>query len=385
MVRDPDSILITNPGSNLYGSDRMTVETAKALIARGFRVTVTTPDSGPLVRLLKDAGATVIQQGTPVIRKSSLSPRGMLRLAIDAVTSVVSSWRLLRRVGAATVLVNTITTPLWFPVARLAGTRVACHLHEAEASVRAPVRWAMYAPLHFCQRVIANSTYTAHVLSDSSRGLGGRVRVVHNTVPGPEKVVAPRPSLGDEVRLLYVGRLSRRKGPDVVVEALSLLREGGTRAHLDIVGDVFPGNESYETELRNLIARRGLLQQIELHGFQSEVWPHIADCDVVVVPSVGEESFGNTAVEAALAARPVVVSDIAGLREATSASESAIRVPPGNPEAVRQAIETMVQDWDGYCASAVADSTRVASKFSATVYANALIAALSLKNPGPTT
>ncbi|MDO5735947.1 MAG: glycosyltransferase family 4 protein [Propionibacteriaceae bacterium] len=356
----------------------MALETVSALIARGFNVTVAVPGPGPLIELLTRAGADVLRQPTPVIRKSSLSLIGLFRLTGETLSNILSSWRLLRRSRAGTVLVNTITTPLWFPLARVAGLRVACHLHEAEGTVAAPLRWAMHVPLQFCHRVIANSEYTRKVLSESSLGLASRVVVVYNTVPGPEVVLPPRLAVDDEVRLLYVGRLSQRKGPHVAATAAGLLRDRGMNVRLDIVGSVFPGNEGYEVELRKLVSDLGISENVHFHGFQQLVWPYFADCDIVLVPSVGEESFGNTAVEAALAARPVVASGNAGLREATSASESAELVPSNDPEAMSLAVERIARAWDHYAAAALTDAERVAARFSAKTYEDSLIHTLGL-------
>ena len=56
---DPNVVLIANPGSDLYGSDRMVLETVRALVGAGRRVVVTVPMAGPLVPLLEEAGAEV--------------------------------------------------------------------------------------------------------------------------------------------------------------------------------------------------------------------------------------------------------------------------------------------------------------------------------------
>ena len=66
---------------------------------------------------------------------------------------------------------------------------------------------------------------------------------------------------------------------------------------------------------------------MQFHGFQSQVWPFLEQTDIAVVPATEDESFGNTAAEASLAARPAVVSAIAGLREATSASNRSLWSP----------------------------------------------------------
>ena len=76
---------------------------------------------------------------------------------------------------------------------------------------------------------------------------------------------------------------------------------------------------------------------------------------MLVVPSRREEGFGNTAVEGALAARPVVVSDTSGLREASAGLASMQRVEPGNAEALRDALGDVSVHWARFRALAAED------------------------------
>ena len=147
--------------------------------------------------------------------------------------------------------------------------------------------------------------------------------MVHNAVPGPGEVVPPRIALTAPTRLLYVGRLSHRKGVHVAVDALDALVREDRDVRLDVVGAVFPGNEAYLDELRAQVARCGLEDRVSFLGFKSSVWDDLARSDIAVITSLVDETFGNTAVEAALAARPAVVSKVGGLPEAVSSSQSA--------------------------------------------------------------
>lgn len=373
MAGDRRTVLIANPGADLYGSDRMAVESVKALVGAGYRVFVTVPGDGPLIELLTDAGATVLEQPTPIIRKSLLSPKGLAQLIKETVLAWGPSWRLLKHTNAATVIVNTITPPLWFPLARLAGRQVVCHVHEAEGTASPMLRAALYLPLLFCQRIVINSRFSLNVLAESAPWLADRTTIAYNAVPGPAEVVPPREQLGDDVRLLYMGRLSHRKGPHVLVEAIDLLKQRGRRVRLELLGAVFPGNEAYEDGLREQVARRGIDSEVTFLGFRPTIWPTLADVDIVLISSVVDEPFGNTAVEASLAARPLVVSDIAGLKEASHASTSAIRVPAGDAAALADAVEAIVDDWKRYRSAALSDSRTVAQTFSAAEYGRALI------------
>jgi glycosyltransferase involved in cell wall biosynthesis len=163
--------------------------------------------------------------------------------------------------------------------------------------------------------------------------------------------------------LLFVGRLSPRKGVDVAVRALSDLRSDGSAVSLDLVGAVFPGYEWYEREVRDLVRSEGLSDVVRFHGFSPDVWPHLRDADVVLVPSRAEESFGNSVIEAALSARPVVVSDHTGLREAAAHLEAAVAVPADRPEAVADAVRELLEDWPQTRERALRDATESARRY----------------------
>ena len=378
MAGDPRTVLIANPGADLYGSDRMAVETAKALVDAGFRVVVTVPGPGPLIGHMTDVGATVIEQPTPIIRRGLLSPRGLLQLAGEALACWGPMWRLLRRVDPGMVVVNTVTPPLWFVVARLAGRHVVCHVHEAEAMASRILRAALYAPLALCQRVVVNSAVTLRVLREAAPFAARRVSVVHNAVAGPPEVTPPRARPTAPVRLLYVGRLSHRKGPHLVVEAARLLCDRGRDVAVELLGAVFPGNEEYEAQLRRQAAELGLEGRVTFLGFRPTVWGPLTEADIAIVPSVLDESFGNTAVEALLAARPLIVSDIPGLLEATDPATSRVVVPRDDAAAIAAAVERIVDDWEGFSSRARTDAEVVGETYSRERYARSLTDALGL-------
>lgn len=382
-VGDPNTVLVANPGADLYGSDRMAVETVRALIDAGLRVYVTVPAAGPLVDLLTAAGATVLEQPTPVIRKSLASPGGLLRLVRDSLAAVVPSRQLLRHTGAGTVLVNTITAPLWILLARLGRRRVICHVHEAEASASTLTRRLLYLPLVLCNRIVVNSRFSLDVLTDSAPALSSRTTFVYNAVKGPERVTSPPRRLSTPARVLFVGRLSKRKGPHVAIEAMRILKDRGREVHLSLLGAVSPGNEAFETELHAQVRQSQLSAHVEFLGFRPSIWPVLAENDIVVIPSTIDEPFGNTAVEASLAARPLIVSDIAGLKEASAEAAGKVMVPPADPTAIADAVEDIIDRWDSFCAQAKVDAANVAEAFSFERYSENLLKALELPTPAP--
>jgi glycosyltransferase involved in cell wall biosynthesis len=341
----PTAVLIAHPGAELYGSDLVMLESVSALIESGTTVTVALPGDGPLVGELERRGATTVFCRTPVLRKSILHPAGALAFLGDALAGTVTGIGLLRRTRPDVVYVNTVTLPLWILLARLRHVPVIAHIHEAERNAPGVIRRALATPLLLCQSVITNSDHCRNVVSETFPVLSSRTTVVANPIAGPERPAPARADLANRVRLVYVGRLSERKGVDVAVRAVARYRATGRPVELHLVGDVFPGYEWYLTRLHQLVHAEGLDNSVFFHGYQRNVWPFLAACDIVLVPSILEEGFGNTAVEGTLAARPVVVSDTSGLREASAGFASAQRVPPGDASALADAVARIVRDW----------------------------------------
>ncbi len=118
------------------------------------------------------------------------------------------------------------------------GVPVVCHVHEAESQAAGPVRRALAAPLLAASRLLVNSEYSLAVLAEFLPALASRASVLPNGVQGPSAPVPPRRG-GGALRLLYVGRLSRRKGVLVVLDAFARVLADRVDAHLDLVGDVF--------------------------------------------------------------------------------------------------------------------------------------------------
>jgi len=89
-------VLVAHPGADLYGSDRMLLESVDGLVVSGHRVVVALPGPGPLVAHLQRRGAEIRFMPMPVLRKSALRPRGMVRLLAQGVRSLRPAVSVLR-------------------------------------------------------------------------------------------------------------------------------------------------------------------------------------------------------------------------------------------------------------------------------------------------
>ena len=333
------SVLVAHPSPDVYGSDLQLIESVTAMTADGMRVSVSLPAHGPLEALLTQVGASVSVLRVPVLRRAVLRPAGLLALALAAPLALVQMIRAIRRSGADVVYVNTVTIPLWLLAARLAGRRALCHVHEAEEAESRLVRVGLNSPILLATTVVTNSKASARALWSALPRLRGRTVVLANGVPES----APSGLQPEPGRIALVARLSPRKGIDVALDAVGLLRRQGREVHLQVCGTAFEGYEWFEQQLRERAARDDLAGTVTFSGYVNPTRPVLDAANIVLVPS-RVEPFGNTAVEAMLAGRPLIASDVQGLAEIVDDGRTGLLVQPGDPSALASAIALLLDD-----------------------------------------
>jgi glycosyltransferase involved in cell wall biosynthesis len=111
--------------------------------------------------------------------------------------------------------------------------------------------------------------------------------------------------------ILFLGRLSQKKSPDLLLEAFAQLPPFSPAAHLAFVG---PDESGMLPRLQQMAARLNLSPRIHFPGPLSgdAKWSAYRDADIFVLPSQNE-NFGNTAAESVAAGTPVILTDQCGI------------------------------------------------------------------------
>jgi len=178
------------------------------------------------------------------------------------------------------------------------------------------------------------------VVSDAARDLIGRYfpgeyEQIPNGVEVARYATAPPVDLGAGRTVLWLGRLERRKGLEVLIQAMTRLRD------LDIKL-VIVGMGPEERACRALAARLDV--DVELIGnVHDDLKAGIfRSADVYCAPALGGESFGIVLIEAMAAGTPVVCSDLPGFRAV--AEGAAALVPPGDSGRLADALRDVLTD-----------------------------------------
>jgi glycosyltransferase involved in cell wall biosynthesis len=144
----------------------------------------------------------------------------------------------------------------------------------------------------------------------------------------------------DALVLGTVANLFARKGYDVMLRALPTIVASTPKVRYLIVGS---GDAPYEKHLRALVENLGLERHVHFAGFQASVYPCLAAMDIYVHPAL-MEGFGIAVLEAMAMRKPVVATTAGGLPEVAQDGETGILVPPGDPDALAQAVIRLLRD-----------------------------------------
>jgi glycosyltransferase involved in cell wall biosynthesis len=200
----------------------------------------------------------------------------------------------------------------------------------AEAQERTIARWILARS----DRVTAVSTAVkAHCVRRGAAAAS--VTIVRNGVDH-ERFTPSRESERPVPLVLYVGRLVPDKGPQVLLDAATLMARAGGHFELAYVGD-----GPLRSKLENEASRRGI--PAIFAGNSTDVAGWMKRANVLALPSF-KEGFGLVIAEAMASRRCVVASDLPSTRELVEHGLTGLLHPPGDAAALSRHLERVLSD-----------------------------------------
>jgi len=330
------------------GISTYTYQTAAGLTNRGWQVVVLSTQDDATDEEIRAFNAAQPFRVVRLHRKRFALIEGLYRLGL------LFHWWLRLRPQAGLALgeravwlmgvLHTLTRLPWLAIG------IANEFTVQERWVRALTRWSF------------NTARLSVAISDFTR----RQMITIGIHPDPIRVIpcgaddsiyhVLEPQLPGEFRarlglegkplILTVGRVTARKGQEVVIRAMPHVLAAGLDAHYVMIGVPVEGDR-----MQALARELDVTGHVHLFGRADDQTVAAAynACDVFVMTSRHTEDgdfegFGIAAVEAALCGKPSVVSAGSGLAEAVVDGETAIVVPLEDPQATAQAIIRLLRD-----------------------------------------
>jgi L-malate glycosyltransferase len=351
-------ILQLNSARTFGGGERHFADLVNALAARGHEVYAALAPASPLRAEL-----------------NQLPPANISTLPLRNALDVPSALALARHVRAHRIEIIHAHVARDYPLAALAARRASGARLVITRHVPFPVSRLHRLVLANVARVIAVSAPVAQGLRAQKIFRADKIRVVANGIDLARCAsVAPAEARAEWRRRLHVpaavllvgtvGDLSPVKGQDVFVRAAAQVCERGLKDVVFlIVGEDRSTNGRMRAQVEQLIATHGLAGRVRLLGRIDELAPFLAALDVYVSASRAE-AFGLALVEAMACSVPVVASATDGSRDIIEDGTTGQLVPVGAPEALADALVTLLDDADARATLGAQARTAAHTRFS---------------------
>ncbi|HEC77926.1 MAG TPA: glycosyltransferase family 1 protein [candidate division WOR-3 bacterium] len=159
-----------------------------------------------------------------------------------------------------------------------------------------------------------------------------KVVVIYNGVPDISFKETGKKRFEDRPVVGTVARLVKQKGIEYLIKAVPLIRDKYKNLSVLIVGC---GSE--EEHLKDLVHRYGLEKTVRFLGYIENPLEIISSFDVFLLPSLWE-GFPYVLLEAMYLKKPIVATDIFGIKEVIENNKSGILVKVRSPESISEAV-----------------------------------------------
>ena len=319
---------------------------SSALRTRGHEVTILAPHAGR--KTSAETGVVLAGRAVPVPANGSVAPLSFGPAAAAAARAALD------RLAPDVVHLHEPLVPSLSLLALRAARAPAVGTFHAAAEASLGYRAARPLLTGAAERLAVRTAVSDEARALVARYFPGEYLLTPNGVEVERFAAAEPLDLGPRPTVLFFGRIERRKGLEVLIEAIALLRDLDARL-------VVAGGGPAERACRAL-ARRLRIEVRWLGPLAEHAVPRaLRAAGVLCAPNLGGESFGIVLIEAMAAGAPLVCSDLSAFRTVTG--DAALRVPPGDPRALSEALRAVLTD-EGLAERLAGAGRKTAARFS---------------------
>lgn len=325
------NILVLNSSSDLYGASKILVTTVDILKKNGHHPIVVLSEDGPMVPLLKKAGADVVFIHLGILRRKYKSIPGIINRLRTIRNAYLSLKKLIREKNIDIVYSNTTAVLAGAFAARSMRVKHIWHVHEI---IEKPV-WLQ----QFLGKLLDRYSDEVIVVSGAVKKSWGKfvapekLHLVYNGIdysPYADPSDKLRKELlldKDLVIIGMIGRVHFWKGQEYFLRIAGYLSKKFPGLRFVMIGDAFPGYEYLYDTIASVKKEEKLESVVYDLGYRADVPELLQGFDIMVLPSILPDPFPTVILEAMATGKPVVATKHGGATEMVTDGVTGILIP----------------------------------------------------------
>ena len=357
VMNDKKNIFFISISCDMYGSSKVLLSLVLQIKenSREYNpIVCLPPEQGPLREKLAEAGIEIIEMPVVKLTRSMLKSLNFIKLIKEYLKAKRIFKAHIKGRSVDIIQSNTLATLFGAWYCRFRKPKHIMHVHEIMDRPKIATWFFKLILKYFCDEVVYNSEATAAFYNQVSPALKRKSRTIVNGVDQTEARISEEKKKQIRARLFgageneivigLVGRINRLKGHELSLKAFRQLIPAYPNLKLCFIGSPPPGQEHFLSNLEAKIQQDDLEEQVRIIGFQEEVFSIMESLDLAVVPSTEPESFGLVVVEAMMAGKAVIGSDIGGISTIIKDGENGLLFEPNNEQEYVAAIRKLLDN-----------------------------------------
>lgn len=379
-MKNRPTVLAFHQGGELYGSDLVFLRACHAL-SDHFSVAAHLDFDGPLSSELQYCTTATTVTPLAALRKSTIrNPFKFAHLLVKSCVALSIIFYKHRKLSNL-CYVNTLVIPLPLILAKIFGYKTISHIHETlPKSLAGRILYTTYS-IFSDKIIVVSKTVRDSVLLNTSHRNTSPPKIIYN---GIEQTAAEDIVKGDGFRIMFVGRISERKGLHILLDALAGSDFVDRIWTLEVIGGALNPNEPYLNEIKNRLNHPNLNNRVRMLGFRPDARHLLRTAHLFVFPSIDFDSFPTVVLEAMAENVPIIATDTGGASEMIENGVNGILIAPGSVTALRRAIISVLEDPLAALVRSKNAKKQVADRFTSSTFRRKFLSVFKELNDYPT-
>jgi glycosyltransferase involved in cell wall biosynthesis len=339
------TVLIINASSDMYGANRILLQTMEILKPR--KIILIVPSEGLLTKFLGgNQNYSHVQvkvvEGMPVVfRKMNL------KYALHLLKKIYSFNKVIKKIKKDCYVdwayINTLSSFIIIRLLKRLRFKVLVHVHEILENDRLFTRSINRYSIKWSDQIIAVSEPVRLNLEQACK----KDNIV-TVLNGIDDMFVPSViKSSTKITVSLFGRIKPEKGIWFFLDAIALLTEDTlSKAHFIIAGSVAPGGDHYLEKLKKDIEVHPARQNIEFRSFIPDIKNILNSSDIIVVPSLMKDPFPTTILEAASASKPVIATNTGGAVQSVKDNVTGFLISPMDTAKFAEYLQVLLESED---------------------------------------